>query len=189
MAVLQCAVCSVQCAVCSVLRPKSLIKIKIKETSIEMIHNELPVNIQQRMVRLDQKGLSTLVTVGTPTLTSPGRLAGHKRSVDYSLSRDVNMASEQARYFLKVLDLNRKDLDYNDVKNHIMLDDPSTFKEAMSQVDSAQWLEALQIEYENLKRKGVLKEVLSVKYQSTHFWGGNLHKVPKVQIIGGGDRG
>ena len=30
------------------------------------------------------------------------RKAGYKRSVDYSLSRDVHMASEQAQYFLKV---------------------------------------------------------------------------------------
>ena len=69
------------------------------------------------------------------------------------------MASEQAQYFLKVLELNQKDLNYDDVKDHIMLDDPTTFKEAMAQVDSAQWIEALKIEYENLRRKGVLKEV------------------------------
>ena len=32
--------------------------------------------------------------------------AGQKRFIDNSLSRDVNMASEQAQYFLKVLELN-----------------------------------------------------------------------------------
>ena len=40
-----------------------------------------------------------------------------------------------------------------------MLDDPTTFREAMAQVDSAQLIEALKIEYENLRRKGVLKGV------------------------------
>ena len=90
-------------------------------------------------------GLSTLVTVGTPTLKKSIE-ASQKRSIDFTLSRDEIIASEQALYYLKVLDLNRKDLDYDDVKNHIMLDDPTTFREAMSQVDSAKWIEALAIE-------------------------------------------
>jgi hypothetical protein len=60
---------------------------------------------------------------------------------------------------LKVLDLNRKDVDYKDVTDHIMMDDPKTFKEAMSQADSEQWKIAVKREYDNLKRKGVLKEV------------------------------
>ena len=69
------------------------------------------------------------------------------------------MAYEQVQYFLKVLELNRKDLDFNDVKVHIMLDDPSTFRGTMSQVYSAKWIDALKTEYVNLKRKEVLKEV------------------------------
>jgi hypothetical protein len=61
--------------------------------------------------------------------------------------------------FLKVLDLNRKDVDFKDVTDHIMMDDPKTFKEAMSQADSEQWKIAVRTEYDNLRRKGVLKEV------------------------------
>jgi hypothetical protein len=61
--------------------------------------------------------------------------------------------------YLKVLELNRQDLDYKDVTDHIMMDDPKTLQEAMSQVDSEQWKIAVKTEYENLKRKGVLKEV------------------------------
>ena len=55
--------------------------------------------------------------------------------------------------YLQVLELNRKDLNYKDVTDHIMMDDPKTFKEAMSQVDSEQWKIAVKTEYKKKKHK------------------------------------
>jgi hypothetical protein len=79
--------------------------------------------------------------------------------VNSSLPINSDIVEDHITLFLKVLDLNRKDVDYKDVTDHIMMDDPKTFKEAMSQADSEQWKIAVITEYNNLKRKGVLKEV------------------------------
>ena len=79
--------------------------------------------------------------------------------VDSSLHKNFSNMDDHLIQYLQVLELNRKDLNYEDVTDHIMMDDPKTFKEAMSQVDSEQWKIAVETEYENLKRKGVLKEV------------------------------
>jgi hypothetical protein len=79
--------------------------------------------------------------------------------VNSSLPINSDIVDDHITLFLKVLDLNRKDVDYKDVTDHIMMDDPKTFKEAMSQADSEQWKIAVKTEYENLKRKGVLKEM------------------------------
>jgi hypothetical protein len=82
-----------------------------------------------------------------------------KGKVNSSLPINSDIVEDHITLFLKVLDLNRKDVDYKDVTDHIMMDDPKTFKEAMSQADSEQWKIAVITEYNNLKRKGVLKEV------------------------------
>ena len=58
-----------------------------------------------------------------------------------------------------MMDEYREDINYEDVCNNLVINDPLTFKEAMNSPNSKKWLEAIKVEYDNLKRRGVLKEV------------------------------
>ena len=50
------------------------------------------------------------------------------KGVNSSLPINSDIVEDHTTLFLKVLDLNRKDIDYKDVTDHVMMDDPKTFK-------------------------------------------------------------
>jgi len=61
-----------------------------------------------------------------------------KGKVNSSLPINSDIVDDHITLFLKVLYLNRKDVNYKDVTDHIMMDHPKTFKEAMSKENSEQ---------------------------------------------------
>jgi hypothetical protein len=63
--------------------------------------------------------------------------------------------------YLRLSELYRNDLDYCDVIKYMgtSLKDPRTYEEAMQSERREEWLSAIENEYNNLKRRGVLVEV------------------------------
>jgi hypothetical protein len=94
------------------------------------------------------------------------RLLDRKNGVceQISLPRNPEYSDNQiAPGLLKLLDLNQKNLDYEDVCMNLAstIDDPKTFEEAMSRPkeEAQEWLKATLLECDNLRRRGVLREV------------------------------
>jgi hypothetical protein len=92
---------------------------------------------------------------------SPDRKNGVCEQI--SLPRNPEIDNQIAPGLLKLLDLNQKNLDYEDVCMNLAsnIEDPKTFEEAMSRPkeEAQEWLKATLMECDNLRRRGVLREV------------------------------
>jgi hypothetical protein len=86
-----------------------------------------------------------------------------KNVEDYEYLNPEYSDNQIAPGLLKLLDLNQKNLDYEDVCMNLAstIDDPKTFEEAMSRPkeEAQEWLKATLLECDNLRRRGVLREV------------------------------
>jgi hypothetical protein len=123
----------------------------------------------------------------SPTIEGDVRLVNSSEigmSSWFKLSRNSLHSCQLASDILYVLELNRLDVIYEDVINYLNIltvDDPKTYDEAMNGPNAKEWQKATDIEYDNLRRRGVLKEIRLTPERSIRTIGTKLVFKTKIK--------